>query len=299
MNGPFHVVYVCDRKYRSFVDVSAASVRISATDEIIVDVIDADEASVAKRLAEFPEYHGSRATFAKLLIPELLPKVDWALYLDGDTLVLGDICEVFKWCDESKLIVGSRDPEDFNLGPDDETPWLKLRRLSFSTKICAGVMLMNLKAMREEMVLTQCLAFFERYGIPPLNEQTALNCVCTGRIGRLPPQWGVFSMCPENVDFTKSAIIHYPQDLPWKREKLNKLMHDFVWLWWKFVEVKGEKLEKKSLNEVCFLWRRCVYLLIKTCPWLVTWSPYLRIRLRPLRGLTREEWRAILLRWIK
>lgn len=297
MNGPFHVVYVCDHKYRPFVDISAASARISATGEIVVDIIDTDESSVARRLLEFPEYHGSRATFAKLLIPELLPNVDWALYLDGDTLALGDVCEIFKWCDESKLIVASRDPENFNLGSDDKTPWLKSRGLLLSTNICAGVMLMNLKAMREEMVLDECLSFFERYGIPPLNEQTALCCVCADRIGMLPPQWGVFSMCPEGVDFTQSAIVHYPQDLPWKRKKLNKLVHDYVWLWWKFVEVKNVKLEVDGLSGVGFLWRRCVYLFIKTCPWSVIWSTYLRARLRPIRGLTREERRVVLSRW--
>lgn len=299
MNGGYHIVYVSDRAYRPYVDVSAASLRQTASAEVSVHVIDVDQPEIAKRLASFPEYHGSRATFAKLLIPEILSDVDWVLYLDGDTLTLGDVCEVFRWCDESKLIVGSRDPENFNLGPDCETPWLKSRGLSFSTKICAGVMLMNLNALREENIFDQCLTYFRRYGIPPLNEQTALNCVCAGRIGLLPPQWGVFSMCPEGVDFTQSTIIHYPQDLPWRREKLNKLMHDFVWLWWKFLEVKSEKLEVKGLSGVVFLWRRCVYLLIKTCPWSVIWSPYLRARLRPIRGLTREERRVILSRWKK
>lgn len=292
-----HVVYVSDRAYRPYVDVSAASVRHSATGRVSVHVIDVDEPEIAERIASFPNYHGSRATFAKLLIPDVLPDVDWALYLDGDTLALGDVCEVFARCDESKLIVGSRDPENFNLGPNDETPWLKSRGLSCAVKICAGVMLMNLKAMREEKVLAQCLAFFERHGIPPLNEQTALNCVCAGRIGLLPPQWGVFSMCPEDVDFTKSVIIHYPQDLPWRREKLNKLMHDFVWLWWKFAAAQRVKLDAGRAGGVGFLWRRWAFLAIRCCPWLVTWSPYLRARLRPLHGLTRDERLIVLSRW--
>lgn len=290
MTEPFHVIYVSDAKYLPYVKVSEDSLRRNASQELIVHIIDADSPEIAHRIQGLEAYHGSRATFARLLAPELFPDVDWALYLDGDTLGLGDVCEIFRHCDDTKLLVGSRDPQGFNLGPDVEGPWLRERGLAFGEVcICAGVMLMNLKLMREERIPEQSLAFMAKYGTPPLVDQTVLNCLCRGRIGVLPPQWGVFSMMPGEVDFTQSAIIHFPQDLPWRRDKPNKLINDFVWLWWRF---KGERAPQSW-------WRRSIYCIIKAFPWLVNWSRYLSDRLRPIRGLSLQERRTILSRWSK
>ena len=288
MPRQFHVIYVSDKKYLPYISVSAESIRRDASGDLAIHIIDSDAPDIAARLKNLAEYHGSRATFARLLAPELFPDVDWALYLDGDTLGLGDVCEIFQYCDDTKLIVGSRDPQGFNLGPDVEAPWLRERGLEFGeVSICAGVMLMNLKLMRQEQIPEKSLVFMAKYGTPPLVDQTVLNCLCRGRIGELPPQWGVFSMMPGEVDFTQSAIIHFPQDLPWRRDKPNKLINDFVWLWWRF---KGGRVPQGW-------WRRPVYCLIKAFPWLVTWNRYLRDRLRPIRGLTKEERRVILGRW--
>lgn len=289
MDGEFHIAFVSDGRYLPYVKVASASMQRSASSTLCVHVINTEDEALACRLRGVPKYHGSLAMYAKILLPELLPDVDWVLYADGDTLCVGDVCEVFKYCDDSKLIVGSRDPVGFNLGADRETPWILKNGLKVGDKsngyCCTGLMLMNLKAMRSEGVVNQCLDFVQRYGVADLAEQTVLNCVCFGRIGLLPRQWGVFSMCPEGVDFRKSAIVHYPQDTPWRRVKANKLMHDLVCLWWWF--------QGKST----WGWRRAVFVIINACPWLVAWSPYLKSRLRPIRGLTREERRVILGRW--
>lgn len=285
---PFHVVYVSDRDYLPYVEVSAASLKKNARGEMAIHVIDAEAPDVSRRLKELEPYHGSLAPLARLFAPDLLPDVDWALYLDGDTLGLGNVCEIFRYCDDTKLVVGSRDPEGFNLGADAEGPWLAEQGLAFGPeRICTGVMLMNLKAMREEGIVSRFQAFLARHGTPPLADQTVLNCVCAGRIGVLPPEWGVFSMLPGAVDFTGNAIVHYPQDLPWRRDRLNKLVNDYVWLWWRF---RGETAPQSW-------WRRPAYCLVRTCPWLVTWSSYLRRRIRPIRGLSRSERRVILARW--
>lgn len=263
------VVLIADAKYLGYAKIAAST--MCGCETVIVD---ADEPTIVARFAELPRYHSSHATYVKLLLPELFPELDWVLYVDGDTLGTGDVSEIFEEIDETKLIVGSRDIPGFNLGPDVEGPWLKERGLEFGpVAICAGVMLMNLKAMREERITEKCLEFMKNYGAPPLADQTILNYVCRGRIGELSSRWGVFSMCPEGVDFSKSAIVHFPADVPWERKKLNKLNHDFVTLWYK---AQGKK---------CGGWRRWAFLAIKHCPWLVKWSKYLRMHLRPITGI--------------
>lgn len=288
-----HIFYVSDAKYRPYAEIAAASVRWNSPD-VEVHIIDADDPEIARRLQGLPEYHESRAPYVRLLAPELFPELDWILYVDGDTLGLGDIGKVFEHCDPTKLIVGSRDIAGFNIGADVEGPWLREHGLSFGdSSICTGVMLMNLKAMREENITARCIEFLRTYGAPPLADQTVLNCVCRGRIGVLPSEWGVFSMCPEGVDFSGNAIIHYPQDLPWNRGKLNKLMNDYVCLWHWFVSIAG--LPKVSVPG--WWWRRAVYLVIKHLPWTITWCPYLKVHLRPMCGLPRSILTTILSRW--
>ena len=259
-------ILIADAKYRRYAEIAASTMRGCDT-----HIVDADDPKIARRFKGLARYHSSYATYVKLLLPELLPELDWVLYVDADTLGLGDVSEVFEEVDETKLLIGSRDIPGFNLGPDVEGPWLKEHDLKFgSVAICAGVMLMNLKAMREAKTTEKCLDFLKNYGSPPLADQTVLNYVCRERIAELSPRWDVFSMCPEGVDFTSGAIIHFPADAPWERKKLNKLNHDFVVLWYK---AQGQK---------CGGWRRWLFLAIKHCPWLISWSGYLKKRLRPL-----------------
>lgn len=263
------MILIADQKYLGYAKIAASTMKGCET-----ILVDADEPKIVERFDGVARYHSSHATYVKFLLPELFPNLDWALYVDADTLGMGDVGEVFEEVDETKLIVGSRDIKGFNLGVDVEGPWLEERGLKFgSVAICAGVMLMNLKAMREERIAEKCFEFLKEYGAAPLADQTVLNYVCRGRIGELSPRWGVFSMCPEGVDFTKSAIVHFPADVPWERKKLNKLNHDFVALWYK---AQGKR---------CGGWRRWAFLIIKHNPWLIRWSNYLRNHVRPITGI--------------
>lgn len=265
----FPVVLIADKNYLPYAKVAASSMHGCE-----MRIIDADAPEIVKRFEGIEKYHNSHATYVKLLLPELLPSLDWVLYVDCDTLGLGDVSEIFAELDPSKLIVGSRDIPGFNLGPDVESPWLASRGLAFGpVAICAGVMLINLKAMREKGITEKCLDFLRTYGSPPLADQTVFNVICRGAIAELSPRWGVFSMCPSGVDFSRPAIIHFPADVPWRRTRLNKLDHDFVALWY---AAQGKR---------CLGWRRLAFLILKRFPWFVSWSEYLRNHLRPLTGI--------------
>ena len=47
----------------------------------------------------FGEWRGSIATYSRMFVQDILPNLDWAIYVDGDTLWLGDLG--FERCDEA------------------------------------------------------------------------------------------------------------------------------------------------------------------------------------------------------
>ncbi len=101
------------------------------------------------RLLALPERRGSRMTYAKLVLPEILPQLDSIRYLDADVLCFAGIETVRPPAGESQwLLAGAR---DFFSILEKDCPWLDQvppadRRLPY---INCGVMWMNLKGLRE------------------------------------------------------------------------------------------------------------------------------------------------------
>lgn len=52
-------------------------------------------------------------TFSRWLAPWLMDYQGWALFLDADTLVLGDVADVFEKADNSKAVLVSKNPQRF------------------------------------------------------------------------------------------------------------------------------------------------------------------------------------------
>lgn len=244
----------------------------------------------------FGAWKGSVVTYSRMFIAELLPELDWAIYFDGDTLWTGDIGKLWDLRDCSKTIIASIDPPTPNGSVNPEWEWYEKRGIEMDPNhyFCMGLMLANLKKMREDNVAGRCRDFMQKYPAPRVVDQTALNCVCKGSVVGLPPEWGVFSAWHGNADLTRDGAIHYVSDVPWKRDKINKLLSDVVMLWFDFC--------KRVLNYDCLpmyvgkfgrWWRRRVFLLFKNNQWLLKVHPFLASRFRNTHGLSVSEELAI------
>ena len=90
--------------------------------------------------------HGKKkltvASFYRSILAELIKNVDKIIYLDGDTLTYGDISEMYQLNMDNIYFRGIKEICPF--GYEDD--------LDQSRYICAGVMLMNLKLIREDHV---------------------------------------------------------------------------------------------------------------------------------------------------
>lgn len=248
------------------------------------------------RLKGLSAYKGSVATYARMFVAEIVQDVDWAIYVDGDTLWLGDACDVLRYKDDTKLIIGALDPSDPYRDSNIEFRWFEENGLKVNPNeyVNVGFMIVNLRLMRESNVPEKCRAFLSKIPKPRFADQTVLNYVCKGAIGKLPPQWGVFSFCHTNVDITNGALIHYACDVPWRRMKIAHLFSDVVMLWFYFGKIAlKEDYMKKYYSRFTFLWRRGLFLLFKKlCP-LIRLNGYLNSKLRNVSGLNKYEIKRI------
>lgn len=143
----------------------------------------------------------SKYTLYRLMIPKLLPGVDKAIYLDADTLVTCDLWELFNR--EVKMIAGI----------EDTGAVTHRRDLGLEKYINAGVLLMNLKAIREvgDKWLAMCNTKEYRF-----NDQDIINMTCD--IEYLPAYYNKSVCTPKSCE---PGIIHYAGKKPWADDVLS------------------------------------------------------------------------------
>lgn len=145
----------------------------------------------------------SRLCWYRPLLPELLPDLDRVLALDADTLVLQSLAPLYeREFGENLLlaVVGENSRARMTaVGEDPSLPYFN-----------AGVMLMNLKAMRAEQFGPRAIELgHERFEEFIFVDQDAMNSVAAGRWGPLHPRWNAMShfyLTPHGKDHTYSAM---------------------------------------------------------------------------------------------
>lgn len=190
-------------------------------------------------------WRGSYVTYSRMFMADILKEVEWAIYCDGDTLWTGDVGALWNLRDKRYVIQASVEPIKTSDVVGKEVLWYASHKLAFDRKnyCCMGLMLMNLELARREQVARKCRGFIRRFPAHRTADQTVLNYVCLGRINPLPLQWGVLSFCHRGVDLAQDALIHYANDLPWRRDSIGKLNSDVVRVWIRFAKSIGEYAE--------------------------------------------------------
>ena len=207
-----------------------------------------------------PRY--TEAASFRLLLPELLPEYDSLVYLDCDVIVRQDLAGLY----------AQTDLGDNYLGVVFEAP-IENQAERFRALGCdprryfnSGVLLMNLKTMREEKVSRKLL---EACKVPYLEfpDQDALNQVCRGRVLPLSPLYNgirTFFLPQYRPDFERE----YPQDGLWEKVQREATIHytggkpwqmltvQFA-AWWRTYDALPEeiKAEWTAPAKVQRLWR--------------------------------------------
>ena len=122
--------------------------------------------------------------YYRLALSNLLPYINKIIWLDGDTLTFKDLKEMYDINMKNYYYKGFLDDP---------------KQLDHITKandhnICSGVLLINLKKLREDDMETKYNAFIKKYNRKlKKHDQTVINAVGFDHIGVLPARFGVFN----------------------------------------------------------------------------------------------------------
>ena len=205
------------------------------------------------------------SAYYRLMIQDLLPNVDTVIWLDGDTIVLGNLVDMFSINMEGFCYKGFLDYLDLERE-------LHTFRIHSNNYICSGVMLINLKEMRSIDATKKTQQFIAKNNSKLRHhDQTVLNAVFADKIGALPAKFGIFNSLTWNMvkNWSKSksywrnysskeivnahlhpAIIHCIRK-PWRRVQVPS-----TGIWWKYADQSGfinEIREKYSVMDGVYM----------------------------------------------
>jgi len=175
----------------------------------------------------------SKITFARLLIPEVLPiHVSKVLYLDADLLILDDLTSLWN-CELGNAALGAVTDSDaaanqrrLQLEAPAEYPGGAGGAIGGCTYFNAGVLLIDLARWREEQVSKRAMQFMREHPDTALADQDALNVACVGQWKMLDDRWnrqrhdplGYLKMAPER----RPSIMHFAGKWkPWNPASLS------------------------------------------------------------------------------
>jgi lipopolysaccharide biosynthesis glycosyltransferase len=188
-----------------------------------------------ERMPDYAPSRWSSATYLRLSIPSLLSDEKFALYLDTDVLILGDLTPLLTTDLQTACVGAVRDSLSPTVGQSVLPGWKELGMREGSEYFNAGVMLINLEAWREQQVAARCrdlLLAYPQYITHP--DQDALNYVLRDSWVRLDSLWNVFAASALEkigwLDFSddgsrarrlhddegRARILHYAGPKPWE-----------------------------------------------------------------------------------
>ena len=154
--------------------------------------INAAQAKAFSALQELPKRWPIVVNY-RLLMPELLPNADRAIYLDSDTLILGDLLEL--WCHDlnGKHVGMTRLPGVSSVaGHYGMKHYDKYGLAPATPYFASGVLVADLARWRADGSVKKLMTFLENFEeIVAMPDLDALNVVLNGKISELDPNWQV------------------------------------------------------------------------------------------------------------
>lgn len=191
-----------------------------------------------------------KSAFTRMFAGELLPKVlDKVVYLDCDTIISASIVNLSLYPTENYAICGVKDCVS-RLYKE------KIGIVKNGSYINAGVLLMNLKKLREYDIRKMIADFVDKYeSAISYADQDILNGIFKGIFGVLPPQYDLMTLVSaysykeleqirhpdsyyteEEIEYSKKypRIIHYTTCMLNIRPWFTDSKHSYAWMFDKY-----------------------------------------------------------------
>ena len=250
------IVFSCDNNYIAHLCSTMASILINKNDNVIpyfyilndgISTKNKKRIESLKKLSSFKyKYilvnknqfsnapmtvkHISLSTYYRYVIAEVLDECDKVIYLDCDLNVLSDLTELYNTDIDNYYIAGVID-----ILHEDNT-----ERLNLEKYINAGVLLLNLKKIRQDNITKKLFNYTkENIDIIKWQDQDVINVVMQNGIMYIDKKWnaqvGAYKACYTsgfNTIGETANIVHYIGfDKPWLLYSNNPFKH----IYWKYL----------------------------------------------------------------
>ena len=163
-------------------------------------------------------------TYYRLILPRTFWTIDKALYLDCDIVVRGDISKLYEY-DLGDNLVGAIPDASVQIFEEFITYVEKALDIPHDHYFNAGILSMNLKAMREMHFEKKVEDLVKKVSFKVAQDQDLLNVICKDRVLYLPDVWNTMPLGEKKDD---PQLIHYNLILkPWKQDDI--MYEDIFW----------------------------------------------------------------------
>ena len=182
--------------------------------------------------------------YYRLFIPEMFPEYDKGIYIDSDIVVPGDISKLYNTDLGNNLIGACQDHsvvdiEEFASYMEDA---VGISRYEY---VNSGVLLMNLKLLREKEFTKRFLGLLNKYhfdNVAP--DQDYLNAMCNGKILYLDATWDTMPT-PGRKEIPNPKLIHYNLfQKPWCYDNIQ--YEEYFWKYAKKTSYYKELINFKN-----------------------------------------------------
>ena len=162
--------------------------------------------SIADRLP-IRDYY-SKTTYYRFFIAEMFPEYDKAIYIDSDTVVQGDISELYQ-TDIKDAYVGACHDQVMVQVDEYGTYAEKVVGVSRYNFFNAGMLLINCRQFRMHFVLDKFIQYLHTYTFVVTQDEDYLNLICKDHVYWLDQRWNteIFGEIPYPIEEAK--ILHY------------------------------------------------------------------------------------------
>lgn len=192
----------------------------------------------------------TQETYYRLLMMDYMPQeVERLLYLDTDIIVKGDISEFYGMPIDTEFAAVCEDPCYIKPNPIKESVFSKLSFSDSDHYFNAGVILFNLRRIREKFSTDDFLDFaINRQDIITYHDQDVLNYLFKGHVRWVPECYNCrICMYPNETRdrvLEEARIVHYGPK-PWQPEYGRVFASEIFW---------------ENAREIGYYWKWLAYL---------------------------------------
>ncbi len=173
----------------------------------------------------------TKSTYYRLFIPEMFKHLDKALYLDVDIVVKGDIAKLYN-TELGDNLVGAIPDSAVQNTPVFIDYVENALGVEGNKYFNAGILLMNLKAMREFDFENKFIDLLGKYKFRVAQDQDYLNVLTKDRVKYVDFSWNVMPI-PNNICKSEEInLIHY--NMLWKPWIFPDTIYSYIF--WDFAQ---------------------------------------------------------------